>query len=255
MTVNNKSFIFLDEVDSTNNYVLLNSETLSSFSMVTAKRQTAGKGRRGNKWISDGENFYGTMLIKNSLVAPVVLGWIASLATLEVLRQYAPSSEFRIKWPNDIYCRGKKISGALCEVRNDSSNKPLAVAIGIGVNLNMKEEEAAAIGAPATSLYIETANVLSPEEFALFLAESISRFYNEAVDSGDAGIFSVWKKENCLIGREIEVSDAKKNILRGTVIDIKNSGELLLRSDSGEEKTLGSGDITIKSASGFFCGK
>lgn len=252
MTIIKPSFISLDEIDSTNNFVLQNFDTLESFCMVSAKKQTAGKGRRGNRWISSGENFYGTMLIKNPEISPGATGWVASLAAVESLKEFAPESNFWIKWPNDIYCGEKKICGILCEAKTDSANKIKGLALGIGVNLNMDEQECASIEKPATSLYLQSNNKICLNKYGRRLATLIVSMYNVALLSGEKAIFDIWKAENLLIGKKAELVTDDDGKIDGDVLDILPSGQLLFRPDGKPQIILNSGTVSIKSSAGLF---
>src|SRR2546423_7378341 len=104
---------------------------------VTARRQTAGRGRRGRTWISPPGNLYATLL----LTAPAPperwpqLSFVAALAIHDAVIAIAAglAPRLAIKWPNDLLLDGAKFAGILIEGQGggDASN---AVAVGIGVN-------------------------------------------------------------------------------------------------------------------------
>ncbi len=77
--------------------------------------------------------------------APATVPVAAALA----LRAALPCGEkIRIKWPNDIYCDGRKLAGILCE---RIQGQPQSIIIGIGVNVNA-DRFPAEISQTATSL-------------------------------------------------------------------------------------------------------
>src|SRR5947209_11937916 len=100
---------------------------------VTARRQSAGRGRRGRAWISPPGNLYATLL----LTAPAPgerwpqLSFVAALAVHDALVEVASDCRplMAIKWPNDLLLAGAKFAGVLIEGEGDG-----AVAVGIGVN-------------------------------------------------------------------------------------------------------------------------
>lgn len=106
-----------------------------------AIEQTAGKGQRGNQWISEpGKNIAMSVIIDISTVkmsSGFHLSACVSLACYELFAKYA-GNETKIKWPNDIYWGDRKAGGMLIENIYQGQNWKLAI-IGIGINLNQEE--------------------------------------------------------------------------------------------------------------------
>src|SRR5690349_8150314 len=77
---------------------------------ITARRQTAGRGRRGRSWISEPGNLYATLLLTEP--GPVEhwpqLSFVAALAAHDAIVEVAPelAARLAIKWPNDILLDG-----------------------------------------------------------------------------------------------------------------------------------------------------
>lgn len=246
------SHIFLKEVDSTNRYASEHFESLPDFTLVSAARQTGGRGRSGKTWISTGENFYGSLIIKDMRFHPHTCGRILSLACLELLRHYAPSSRFWIKWPNDIFSGDKKICGILCEIKTDITNNPCGLVAGFGINVNSGADEMSGIDNPASSVYIESGHLSDIKKFSFDAGNFFSEMYCNAFASGTDWIFSRWKEENLLAGRDVKLVTEQGLAVEGRVIDILPGGQLLFRPDGGEDTVLNSGTVSIKSAEGLF---
>ena len=130
----------LKEVNSTNSYlkelILANDKEVEGL-VVVAENQFLGRGQKGSVWESEnGKNFTFSIYLKpNSLVQnqfmiskAVSLGIVAFLEDLGL-------ENLKIKWPNDIYCNDKKISGILIEnsLKGDKVNNSV---VGIGLNVN-----------------------------------------------------------------------------------------------------------------------
>ena len=103
---------------------------------IAARQQTAGRGRRGNAWVSPPGNLYATLLLTDPAppdCAPQ-LSFVAVLALYDAIAACAPAlrEALALKWPNDLLCRGAKLAGILIE--GERAAEALAVAIGIGVN-------------------------------------------------------------------------------------------------------------------------
>lgn len=131
----------IDKVDSTNSYLkkLVYEEQPVEGSMVIAEYQTAGRGQMGNGWWSEtGKNLLLSLLIyPGNLQAneQFIISRIASLAVKNCLDQFV--DDIRIKWPNDIYWKDKKIAGMLIE--NDVQGRYIQNSvIGIGININQQ---------------------------------------------------------------------------------------------------------------------
>src|SRR5882672_7612875 len=102
---------------------------------ITARAQSAGRGRRGRAWVSEPGNLYATLLLTDPAppARAAQLSFVAALAVHDAIAQLAPSLAPRLalKWPNDVLCDGRKAAGILIEAEGAH---PLIVAVGIGVN-------------------------------------------------------------------------------------------------------------------------
>ncbi len=127
--------IVLEKTDSTNDYAkrLLGNANVQLPFAVVAKYQTKGKGRQGNNWDSDyGKNVLLTVACHYHY-DNVTLNKLVALTAVNILKNTFPSIDFRIKWPNDILAKKKKIAGILIE-----KVKSTYIA-GIGINTNQTE--------------------------------------------------------------------------------------------------------------------
>ena len=131
---------WLEEADSTNNELLRHIQDYDNLSVIAAVKQTAGRGQRGNCWVSaPGDNLTFSLLLKpEGLPAREVMALtcLATLAVRDVLRNEEVPAV--IKWPNDIYVGKRKICGMLVENGLEGTDIAWSV-IGIGVNLNQTE--------------------------------------------------------------------------------------------------------------------
>ena len=103
---------------------------------ITAARQTAGRGRRGNAWVSEPGNLYASLLLTDAAPAAHLpeLCFVVALAVRDALGGAAPelSSRLKLKWPNDLLLDGAKLAGILIEA--ESLGGKTITAAGIGVN-------------------------------------------------------------------------------------------------------------------------
>jgi len=136
-----RKIVRLEETESTNSYLkeLLRTEHLEEGSVVVADFQTAGRGQMGNSWYSGkGDNLLFSLLIYPIEIPAneqFIISRTISLAIKNTLDQF--TDDIRIKWPNDIYWKDRKIAGILIE--NSLQGKTIENSIiGIGLNLNQQ---------------------------------------------------------------------------------------------------------------------
>ncbi len=109
--------------------------TTTQWQLITAERQTAGRGTRGRPWVSPPGNLYLTLIIPRAALTPARLGLFPLETGLAVWDAAAPllpptsRAALRLKWPNDLLWEGRKVAGMLLEATADH------VFIGIGFNL------------------------------------------------------------------------------------------------------------------------
>lgn len=126
--------IALEDVGSTNDEArrLALSGAAADLVVVTAQRQSQGRGRRGREWISPVGNLFFSLLIKldGNLAEAAQLGFAAAAAQVQAFQELGLGADFAAKWPNDVLVGMDKCSGMLLEpVDRDW------LILGIGVNV------------------------------------------------------------------------------------------------------------------------
>jgi BirA family biotin operon repressor/biotin-[acetyl-CoA-carboxylase] ligase len=136
----NKDIIKIESLASTNDFAkeLLSQKTTNAdITIIVAQDQTKGRGQSGSYWESEkGKNLTLSIIIKPVSIRPdqqFYVSMAVSLAIKACLNHFIEN--VFIKWPNDIYCKHKKICGilienSLCDDRIESS------IVGIGLNVN-----------------------------------------------------------------------------------------------------------------------
>ena len=121
----------LDETGSTNDDALaLGRSGAAHGTAVAARRQTAGRGRRGHVWASPAGNLYLSVVLRPR-VTPSRLPGIAAACGLGVADIL---NKVQLKWPNDLLVQDRKLAGILVEASRDGAGEPFAVC-GVGVNV------------------------------------------------------------------------------------------------------------------------
>ena len=254
--------LYFPTVESTNTLAMqLASEGPEEGLVVLTESQTAGKGRRGRRWVDvPGCNVLLSLLLR-PLFPPHLLVMITSLAVLDSIVDIC-QVEAAIKWPNDVLVGNRKVAGILIETSHDSSGLMVAVA-GIGVNVNGGIEELAEHSAmqlpltdTATTLAAACGHTVSRELFIARLLQYIEKSYFavqqeftklSAIGTATTEPFSRmirerWRGQLATLGRTITVQQGN-SVLSGIAEDVDENGELLLRSQTGELVSITWGDV------------
>ncbi len=234
-----------DEIDSTNAEARRRAEAGETGPLwITARRQTAGRGRRGRSWETPEGNLAATLLtITDKPPAEAAqLSFIAALAVADLAAAFVPPSLVRLKWPNDPLVDGRKVSGVLIE----SGARPdgrLWLACGIGVNL---AHPPVAPERPATALAEHLADGVSgppsPEAALDQLAESFERWRRAWTRDGFEPIRVAWTERAIGLGSPCEVRLGSET-LHGVAEALEADGGLRLRLRDGEVRRITAGDV------------
>ncbi len=234
--------IEFDTIDSTNAYALKNFSSLATGTVISAKCQTAGRGRLGRKWLSpENCNIYASLVLRD-VSRP---GFLTGLGVLSFLREAAPEIGFYLKWPNDIYTANGKIAGILCEGASFSGGVITGAVAGIGININMTAEELSAVGQAATSLFCECGRKFNLIFLLSLLEKSLDMSYIK-YSKAPRELFNDWRRENYLIGREVEVEVFGEEMRHGIFADVTPDGALILEESTGQRSVFSCADVKLR---------
>lgn len=231
-----------DEIDSTNEEARRRAAVGERGPLwITARRQTAGRGRRGRAWESPDGNLMATLLIAPGVPAPEAarLSFVAALAVHDLAANHAPRAVVRVKWPNDVLIDGKKVAGILLESSGTDGVDVLPwVAVGIGVNLIAAPPDTPT---PATFLGAH-GPAPSPAEALAELAEAWETRFRAWRVSGFAAIREAWLEAAAGLGQEIEVR-LPGETLRGRFETLMSDGALSLLLPNGSRRAITAGEV------------
>src|SRR6185436_12611332 len=128
------TLVALQSVGSTNDEAArLAAAGAAEGTVVWAREQTAGRGRRGRHWASPVGNLYTSAIVRPDCPAAraAELGFVAALAVADMVPAGRP---VRLKWPNDVLVEGAKVAGILPESSIGADGQAEHVILGIGVN-------------------------------------------------------------------------------------------------------------------------
>jgi BirA family transcriptional regulator, biotin operon repressor / biotin---[acetyl-CoA-carboxylase] ligase len=231
-----------DEIDSTNEEARRRAAAGERGPLwIWARRQTAGRGRRGRVWDSPEGNLSATLLTAPGVAAPEAarLSFVAALAVHDLAATYVQRGSVRVKWPNDVLIDGKKVSGILLESSGSEGVDVLPwVAVGIGVNL---------VQAPAETPYPATflgAHGPAPSagEALAALAEAWETRFRVWRVSGFAAIRESWLAVAAGLGSRIEVR-LPAETLHGRFETLMPDGALSLLLPSGARRAVTAGEV------------
>jgi BirA family transcriptional regulator, biotin operon repressor / biotin---[acetyl-CoA-carboxylase] ligase len=234
----------LDLVDSTNaeakRMAAKGEEEAPDGTLVWAREQTAGRGRRGRKWQSPKGNLYCSLILRPDvpIEEAAQLSFVGALAACDALGGIGPPGHMvQCKWPNDILLNGAKVGGLLLEAETGKAKIPEWVILGLGINIARHPSK---VDFPATSLQAEGWTATEADCLEAF-ARHFMTWANTWLDEGFAAIRKSWLWRCKGIGDKIEVRLAKKTV-KGVFKDIDRDGALLLKTGKTEHR-ITAGDV------------
>lgn len=217
--------------------------------VVTARAQTAGRGRQGRRWYSPtDENLYFSCLLRPECppgqAPPLTLA--AGLGVLDALECAAgaeSSVHASLKWPNDVLLGGRKVAGILTEM-NTRGTRLSHVVVGIGVNLATREfpDELKDI---ATSLY-QAGVSIEREAFIDSLCTHLQVWFERFYVGGVRAIVAAWleraRTSGDTLGRPVRADTARGDIT-GRISGMADDGRLEVTDESGQVHRIAAGVV------------
>jgi BirA family biotin operon repressor/biotin-[acetyl-CoA-carboxylase] ligase len=234
----------LPVIDSTNQYLLERITQLTSGDACVAEYQQAGRGRRGRKWFSPfGANLYFSMYWKldQGPSAAMGLSLVIGIVMAEVLQKLG-AEDVRVKWPNDLYLKDRKLAGILVELTGKTGDAAHLV-IGAGINLKMREPASDSIDQGWINLQEAGVNFDRNQLTATLLQELRSALRQFEVE-GLAPFITRWRKLDNFLDRPVKLLIGEKEI-HGIERGIDQQGALLLEQD-GIIKSFIGGEISLR---------
>jgi BirA family biotin operon repressor/biotin-[acetyl-CoA-carboxylase] ligase len=228
-----------DRLPSTNIFLkeLLEIESqLVSGTVVAAREQTQGRGRRGREWLSGAnENLTFSFLLRGRFEPRKypAAAMAAAIAVSELLA--AEGIRADLKWPNDVLVNGKKICGILSE------GVPDGIIVGIGLNVNM--QSSGHIDQPATSMLMESGARRSIDDLLGKLLPLLAARLGEWAQGGFSKLRKTWEAKVPTLGKQLTVRDGDA-VREGLLAGFGEDGELLLQDITGTVSPVWAGDVS-----------
>jgi BirA family biotin operon repressor/biotin-[acetyl-CoA-carboxylase] ligase len=199
--------------------------------VVTAREQTAGRGRVGRVWTAP----EGKALLYSAILRPLderhlLLPLSVPLAVCAAAEALRPGISCQVKWPNDIWLEGRKLSGILIEARPQDG----WAVIGVGLNLTIAPDEFPPdLRQPAVSL----GGGVTPAAARRELDAQLSHWVHAPEDD----VLEEWRRRDGLLGREVAWEDGS-----GVADGIDDRGNLVVAVPSGDRVSLGAGEVQLR---------
>lgn len=233
-----------DELDSTSAEATRIAPVLAGPTWIMARKQTAGRGRRGRIWMDPPGNFAATLVLPTTETPDQVAlrSFVASLAFFDaVVAVTGHARGLTLKWPNDVLLNGGKLGGILLESlkvagqgSQQGSHRGSHLAIGIGVNLIAAPapENVEKRGVTPVSLLGETGTDVTQDDFLDQLAIAYSARESQFTTYGFAPIREVWLTRAARIGEQVTARTGTTEIA-GIFETIDAAGMLVLSTAKG----------------------
>ena len=200
--------------------------------VVTASEQSAGRGRQGRVWAAPpGKALLMSALVRDLSRRDALLPLAVPVAVAEACDEFA-GKPCQIKWPNDVWIDGRKLSGILLEGRPQEG----WAVIGVGVNVGTTRDEFPEdLRGTATSLAIESGT--DPGVDAV-LAAVLAALERRLADKPGA-ILGAWRERDLLLGNPVRWNGGE-----GTAAGLDENGGLLVDTSDGRV-VLDAGEVHL----------
>ena len=259
--------VFKKQTGSTNDDILrMSDEGAAQGTLAVAAAQTAGKGRRGRTWISVPDcNIYMSILLRPALradkapMSTLVMALSACQAVTDLFPEIsAPHADGNglcagIKWPNDLVIgresEYRKFTGILTEMRLEET-QIRDVVVGIGINVN-ETDFSDEIRQSATSVKLALGKHISRAQLTARIWERFEENYEIFEAAGSLlPLKDAYETLLVNIGRRGRVLDPQSPF-EGTAEGITQTGELIVRTDEGEIRCVGAGEVSVRGVNGY----
>jgi BirA family biotin operon repressor/biotin-[acetyl-CoA-carboxylase] ligase len=215
---------------------------------LIARRQTAGRGRRGRTWITIDGNLFATLLFTTQRPPQEIalLSFATGLAIAETLEEFGARAPATLKWPNDVLIGGAKASGILLDSGALPGGASTWAALAFGVNLAGAPQ---AIDQPTISLRDALApDAATPEPLQFFAAlrPRLESWAMRLTNEGFEPLRQAWLSRAHGLGQSARVMQGETPIT-GTFAGLSPRGELELETPTGR-RLISAGDVYFSNA-------
>lgn len=234
--------VLFDETDSTNTQAKLADHSERQNTVFIARRQTGGRGRLGRSFLSESGGLYLSYLSypELSVSDSVRLTAYAAVCLCETVSALTSTSP-KIKWVNDCFVGGKKLSGILTEGGFSTDGNSFSyTVVGVGVNV-ARVDFGDGLSDIATDIESECGKAPELSELAVELVKRLSRFS----EADPREYMKKYRELSLVMGRRVKVLSPSGDYF-ATVTDIDDSGALTVDLGSRETARIFSGEVSLR---------
>ena len=231
----------VETVDSTNAQLKAQAVAANQ-TLLLAREQTAGVGRRGSLWQSPpAGNLYLSYCVHSDRPLTELSLWSlgVTVAVADALEREL-SLEFKIKWPNDLYLQGKKVGGVLLETVNLPGND-FAVVIGVGLNV-ASHPDPALLHRPVTCISKHTDRSVDLPMVAALVSAALVDMCRLSDAALRARIISSWPSRDILLNQSVAVPTLGEGL--GIARGLSHDGGLQVEF-AGKIRTVYAGEVSL----------
>jgi BirA family biotin operon repressor/biotin-[acetyl-CoA-carboxylase] ligase len=201
--------------------------------IVTASEQSAGRGRQGRTWSAPpGKALLLSAIVRDLTQRDALLPLAVPVAVATACDEFAGTS-CGIKWPNDVWIGGRKLSGILLEGRPQEG----WAVIGVGLNVGtLRDEFPEELRQTATSLVIESGADPGVEAVLESVLTSLDHWLARPADA----VLDAWRERDVLRGQTVRWNGGE-----GVANGIDKDGGLVVETDSGRV-VLDAGEVHLQ---------
>lgn len=231
----------VDTIESTNAQLKAQAVTANQ-TLLLARAQTAGVGRRGSLWQSPpAGNLYLSYCVHSDRPLTELSLWSlgVTVAVADALEREL-SLECKIKWPNDLYLQGKKVGGVLLETVNLPSND-VAVVIGVGLNV-ASHPDPALLQRPVTCISKHTDTSVALSMVAALVSATLVDMCRLSHASLQGWLTSSWPSRDMLLNQPVAVPTLGEGL--GIARGLSHDGGLQVEF-AGKLRTVYAGEVSL----------
>jgi BirA family biotin operon repressor/biotin-[acetyl-CoA-carboxylase] ligase len=212
--------------------------------VVTAEKQTAGRGRNGRTWISRQGGLFFTILEKPHLTIAdyILVSLVTQIAVVRTVSHFCGKQAY-LRWPNDVYINQRKIAGVTTEISGEGGLISW-LSCGVGVNVNNSTPSLKAVSCQEV-----TRHEFSRREILVHILDEIEKVKKKfsshaAYSQGNRTLAAEWNSLADCVGAKAAIFEPEKKdknsldrtgktLARGIFSGIDPAGRCILKTEKG----------------------
>jgi len=236
-----KRVYYFDSIDTTQSFAMkIGSNVNENGTVIISKKQIKGRGRMKRKWKSPSGGIWMSIIIHPKFdVSYATLVPIATSLALCIAIEKILKIKSRLKWPNDITLKGKKVAGVLVDT-SITSNEIENMILGVGINFKIKPHELAGTIKKTPNFYGVATLVKKNEEPLPLVQQFLYELENvlQLINSKRIKkIKNEWTKRSSTINKNVSIITDQGNV-NGRATGIDNDGALIISKGKKTERVL-----------------